>query len=124
MKLFRLGVIATFCLAACQSETPASASTESPPGAEHPIVAQPSMAEINEACTAQSRLAKGIMEARQGGVAMADQMKLMGEHEFHQQLVVLAYEQPRYATGRMQHRSTVDFENAIHLACVRERSRG
>lgn len=122
-----IAVLVTAVLASCQQQAPAPSPTTAaaPAPAPEPAPApKPTMAEISQRCSTYSSLANKIMEARQGGVSMAEQMKIMAEDEIAQRLVVMAYEQPRYATDRMQSRTIVDFENTVHLTCIRESSQG
>jgi curli biogenesis system outer membrane secretion channel CsgG len=120
-----LAVLITAALAACQQQAPTPTAAASPPAAPEPTVApKPTMAEISRRCSTYSSLANKIMEARQGGVSMAEQMKIMADDEIAQRLVVMAYEQPRYSTDRVQSKTIVDFENTVHLTCIQEASQG
>lgn len=121
-------LLALLCLplAACQppqADAPQNVVAKPEPPAAPVEPPPPNMAKINEHCSAYSSLAARVMEGRQAGITMSESMKIMADDGTMQQLVISAYEQPRYATERMQKRAIVDFENTVHLACVQDRTR-
>lgn len=40
--------------------------------------------------------------------------------ELYEELVILAYESPRYNSKKMQNLTIVDFQNEIYLNCIKE----
>lgn len=90
-----------------------------------PALASASEAGSLEECKAYSDLAATMMEARQKGMPMSKAMDPDGDgtlvEEPFMSMVVLAYEEPHFATERMQQRAITDFQNRIHLMCVKDR---
>lgn len=75
------------------------------------------------ACEGFGRLAEELMVARQMGVPMSRVMEVAeaawGDEDVNllRQMVVLAYEVPRYATDEYQRRAIEDYRNEVELAC-------
>jgi len=77
-------------------------------------------------CDLISMMAKSTMSARQGNVALKDQLQAIGQSGLDGELkkviediAIDAYEQPRYSTERMQKEAVGDFHNKWYLACVK-----
>lgn len=77
----------------------------------------------SKTCELYSQLAETIMTSRQAGVPMANQMKIAkGENgsDVMVQLIINAYDKPRYNTEDMQQKSIENYRDDIYLACVKE----
>lgn len=77
-------------------------------------------------CDDFSTLAHNIMEARQSGVPMKATMGVAEDSGMSDSLkklirnmVISAYEKPRFSTEKMQAREISEFENEYYLACVK-----
>jgi hypothetical protein len=75
------------------------------------------------ACEGFGQLAEELMIARQMGVPMSRVMEVAeagwGDEDVDllRQMVVMAYEVPRYATDEYQRRAVADYRNEVELAC-------
>ncbi len=86
------------------------------------VLSTPALAmDRHEYCSLVSDNAEAVMQARQGGVAMAKAMEFAQEGgemaETFKILVVAAYKEPRYQTDEMKLRSVQDFRNAAYMEC-------
>jgi len=90
-------------------------------------------------CPMVAELAKIVMNSRQEGLPMPDNMKLVGGTKFYltekgvelfmgeegnelftgEDIVIKAYELPRYSTNGMKTQSTGDFRDEWYLTCVK-----
>lgn len=82
---------------------------------------QPSEAGI---CDAVAKSARTLMKARQAGVPLATVMKPLegrspGVREAMTEMVIAAYDQPRFNSPEFVQRSIDDFANDQHLACLK-----
>lgn len=78
--------------------------------------------EKQDICGMVNELAGSIMSARQRGVDMAQAMKLAGENaeaDFIRQIIIAAYEKPRYSVAENQQAAVTDFKNSVYLICVK-----
>lgn len=78
-----------------------------------------------ELCSSYSDLSEKIMTNRQSGVAMSKMMSTVdGQKDAMskviEEIIIEAYEKPRYSTERMQKRTIEDFRNSIYLTCAKE----
>lgn len=72
-----------------------------------------------EFCTSTSEMAEAVMSARQGGVPMREAMEIMEGREFHERMVMVAYERNRYSTQEYQQEAITEFGNAWFSACMK-----
>lgn len=72
-----------------------------------------------ELCSETGDLARKIMTARQGGFSMDSMFALVGDSEMGQDIVISAYETPRYSTAKMQDRAVSEFANQTQLQCIK-----
>lgn len=70
-------------------------------------------------CVTISRLAEKIMENRQAGIAMTDMMKIADSNELIRQMIIAAYEEPRFSSDKHQRNAVMDFRNQIELVCYK-----
>lgn len=78
--------------------------------------------EKQDICGIVNELAGSIMSARQRGVDMAQAMKAAGENaevDFIRQIIIAAYEKPRYSVAENQQAAVNDFKNSVYLICVK-----
>ena len=77
----------------------------------------------NELCTSISSYANVVMTARQAGFSMSKLMSVAGLEDpaaaGAKEIVIAAYGQRRWNSERGQQRAIEDFENDIHLGCMR-----
>lgn len=85
----------------------------------------PSLADDGvDTCSHASGLAHAIMEGRQAGVPAADMMKKVlpvvpeGSHGLMRDLIVSAYETPRFSTDRVQQQAIGDFSDEVFVSCM------
>lgn len=71
-----------------------------------------------EKCQAVSNLAATVMERRQEGVSMADLMAAVDDDIVHD-MIVEAYEQPRFGTDSVARTLIEDFRDQWYLDCVK-----
>lgn len=77
-----------------------------------------------EICESYARYAELVMELRQIGAPLSNILAPLGsdsstEKEVMREIVLLAYEEPRYTTEAVQKREIQDFRNRIHVNCLR-----
>jgi hypothetical protein len=81
--------------------------------------------EVEEAtCLLIGQLAKGIMTARQSGTPMSKVINLLGGeastiNDLARQLIIDAYEQPRFSGDKYQQRAITEFENEAMVMCYK-----
>lgn len=69
-------------------------------------------------CGSYSDLAETIMRTRQSGISMKQMLEVPLSKGF-ENLVIAAFEIPRFSTDAMQKRSIEDFRDSIYLECVK-----
>lgn len=72
---------------------------------------------VMEACKHLEAGAKSIMTGRQAGFAMSEMMDRTKAYPDFQNMVVEAYQRPRFSTEAMQARSVEDFQSEMYLEC-------
>ena len=72
----------------------------------------------NSSCESYSDLAKSVMTARQIGVAMSEVMNTISS-ENTKQLVIAAYEKPRFTSEGYKTKSIEDFRDKAYLDCIK-----
>jgi hypothetical protein len=77
-------------------------------------------------CTALSQLAEKIMENRQKGVPMHQQMeRISGTDEIHElgrTLIVEAYDTPKFGSPKYKNEAITEYGNEAMLACYKAKS--
>jgi hypothetical protein len=79
------------------------------------------------ACNSLAGLAETIMDGRQQGVSVAKMMEAIANEEEQtaqklvEELIIAAYDQPRFSTAKMQRRTMEEFRDAVYLQCVKAR---
>ena len=83
-----------------------------------PILADP--------CSELGRLAAGVMELRQNGTPVNELIELFSKPEvprgsriIMRQLILLAYDTPRFSTARIKSEAAADFANKFMIACYK-----
>lgn len=92
-----------------------SAHAQEAPKAEELTPAQV----IHKRCSTDGRIAKSIMSMRQMGMPMSTLMAgpLVQKSEYYSNMVIAAYNIPRYSSQAMQDRTVEDFINDVESAC-------
>ena len=70
-------------------------------------------------CQKIGQLSSKIMESRQRGAPMSDLMQIAGDSELMQQIVIDAYETPRFSSDKYQENAIKDFRSEWELACYK-----
>lgn len=73
-------------------------------------------------CEVIAEKAKSIMEVRQVGAPMQEVMDAVKDSaikSLYFELVIQAYERPRYQSDEFRRRAVVDFQNEWYLSCVK-----
>lgn len=85
------------------------------------MIAAPAAAtdEGQATCDEISALAEAIMTARQSGVSLGQAMSIADGNGGVEEMVIKAWEIPRYSTAQVQRREIEDFRDQWHLVCVR-----
>lgn len=81
-------------------------------------------AAMASACEGRAELAKQVMSSRQAGVPITDVINLAKESNAYtkatQELILRAYERPRFQTDEHQQREITEFQNEAYVACARK----
>jgi len=129
MRTFATVVLA-IALTSCGAKTPAEATVEaavdkpSPPQASADDLRRLQAAK-DTACEQVAGLAKSMMEARQGGIAMtqvlevAKKMDAESGTDVGRNMVMAAFDVPRFHGEEAQARAIQDFSNDMHLSCLK-----
>ncbi|MGX9996688.1 hypothetical protein [Vibrio sp. JZG120] len=84
------------------------------------VIAMPLRAEEwMEICEKYGSLATSIMNNRQVGVSMSKMMEAVDGDKLLQNLIIEAYDSPRFSTDKMQKKATERFRDDTYLACVK-----
>ncbi|MET3601839.1 hypothetical protein [Martelella mangrovi] len=74
-------------------------------------------------CQALGKLAENIMRARQNGVSISKVMSLVEKadvfKDITKQMIIIAYDEPRWNGKALQDRAVMDFSNDIQLMCYK-----
>lgn len=86
----------------------------------------PAKAQNLEVCSALGGAAKRAMESRQVGVSMEKLVESLPEEGPTRKLLldilIMAYEKPRYSTEKYRSESIKDFENLWYVQCIKTMS--
>ena len=74
---------------------------------------------LREVCNTMNDTAGTIMGNRQDGRSMSDLMKLANGNKIIEELIIAAYDSPRYRTKAHQTKSVEDFKNEVFLDCIK-----
>ena len=89
------------------------------------ILATATPAHAKPHCETIAGLAASIMNGRQNGMTLTESINISNESEneavrnLSVALTMDAYEKPRYSTPEFRQREVVEFQNKVHLACLR-----
>ncbi len=73
-----------------------------------------------EWCAQIALMAESMMKARQGGVSLQTVLDIVAENmPSARDLVIAAWDEPRYSTPQIQQRIIGDFRDRAHLDCLR-----
>lgn len=85
----------------------------------------------DDVCSSISQLAQHIMTARQNGAPMSEMMGIVSKFKIDdkrtqavgldilREMVISAYDAPRFSGAKYQARQIQDFRDATYLACVK-----
>ena len=86
----------------------------------------PTKADSLELCSSIGESAEKIMEARQLGISMEILMNKLPEEgptrNLMQNVLIMAYDSPRYSTEKYRSESIKDFRNLWYLECIKTMS--
>lgn len=86
-------------------------------------LASPAWAEEpKDTCALVGEQAKRMMEHRQAGTAISTLMPHVNGSKFYTNMLVSAYEEPRYSSDEYQTRAIQDFRNKWETACYMAKS--
>jgi hypothetical protein len=84
------------------------------------VTSIPSYADdFRDLCNKLNETAQSIMEDRQEGVSMKKLMEIAKGNKLIENIIIAAYDRPRYYTKEMQIKSVEDFRDEIYLYCIR-----
>lgn len=73
---------------------------------------------INEYCDVIGKTASGIMTSRQKGTSIMPMLKIF-KKEVSRQLVLEAYDSPKYGTYKHKQQSITEFSNKAVIKCLK-----
>jgi 3-oxoacyl-ACP reductase-like protein len=132
-KVIVLSVLALGALGACVQQDRAEHATapvpspaaSAPAAAPAPAEPEPSREEIRATCKSYGEMARAIMKNRQEGAPMDDIIGIVTDGKnpeadrIGEQMVILAYEQPRMGVDKNKQREVDDFSNKVYLDCIK-----
>lgn len=90
------------------------------------IISSPVYADkSHKACNTFQELSEHVMTARQYGAPMAKTMETMQQIEdtdiynISKQIIITAYESPRFSNENSKEKIIVEFQNLVYLECVK-----
>ena len=72
-----------------------------------------------ETCQTISELAGSVMEVRQSGASMVEVYKSMSGNELAIDMVVMAYDQPKFSTDKYRAESITSFSDQWFTVCIK-----
>ncbi|RXS99014.1 hypothetical protein [Acinetobacter junii] len=127
MKKVLLGLLLVGVTSVVVAEQPLTINKELPNDLQ-PKQSTVTINDVNEAyCKATLSMAKSIMDARQVGVPIDRSLEIAGnvakDNEFFlkisKQLVIDAYEQPKFATEKYRNEQVNEFAAKHYISCVK-----
>ena len=76
-----------------------------------------------DVCDELNNLARSVMNARQSGMEMRQLIEVVRGNEASEvaiEIIIRAYEKPRYSVEKNKQNAIKDFQNEIYLQCIRE----
>jgi len=70
-------------------------------------------------CESISKLGATVMSARQAGVPMSKMLPLMKGNSVGEDMVIAAYETPKFSTKEYRVKAEMEFEDEWYLQCVK-----
>jgi hypothetical protein len=88
------------------------------------VTVSPALAAPEEACAGHAAFAREMMESRQAGVPITELVALVKElgdyTALNQEIILQAYEAPRFTTQEHQRRQITEFQDTVYVACMRQ----
>lgn len=82
-------------------------------------------AKADKYCKEVAEVAKITMIARQTGVSIVETLQTVQgtkeQQELLTEIIIMAYNTPRYLGKKAQNRSITEFENMVYLTCIKTR---
>ena len=72
----------------------------------------------DELCATFATYAEVVMKARQGGVPLGQMLDTINGEPLLRNLVMVAYDQPRFSTETYQQEAIDVFRDNVHLGCL------
>ena len=76
-----------------------------------------------DVCDELNNLARSVMNARQSGMEMRQLIEVVRGNEASEiaiEIIIRAYETPRFSVEKNKQNAIKDFQNEIYLQCIRE----
>ena len=76
-----------------------------------------------DVCDELNNLARSVMNARQAGMEMRQLIEVVRGNEASEvaiEIIIRAYEMPRFSVEKNKQNAIKDFQNEIYLQCIRE----
>ena len=73
-------------------------------------------------CDELNNLARSVMNARQSGMEMRQLIQIVKENDAGElaiEIIIRAYEKPRFSVEKNKQNAIKDFQNEIYLQCIR-----
>ena len=84
-----------------------------------PGFANAESSEADRICGKYANVAETAMKSHQVGRPLSDTLQGTGDNQFLREVILMAYEQPRYSSERYQQQAISKFRDKIHVKCLR-----
>jgi hypothetical protein len=76
----------------------------------------------DDLCATYAELAETIMRSHQSGVSLSQVFEVMGSDSdpLVRELVIKAYDKPRYRTDQAKNRAISDYRDFVHVECLKQ----
>ena len=82
-------------------------------------IAQDSSESVPAVCPLIAQLAESLMQSRQNGASLQQGLNVSGDDPLMREIVLSAWEEPRYNGPALRQQVVNDFRDRWHLNCVR-----
>ena len=83
------------------------------------IASMPATAQVSEFCKSITDISETIMEKRQDGVKMIDMLNLVKDNGVVKDIVLDAYDFPKFSTDENKREMVSDFSDRWLMACIK-----
>lgn len=77
--------------------------------------------EATDPCLVLSEIAGMVMLNRQNGTSMSKLMQIADGNALFEEIIILAYDEPRFSTDSNKRNAVLDFRNEVEHACYSNR---